>query len=198
MVVQLYHCIGFRGVQPSEKMFIPRYFTNKKKLAKILNQFVTNIFSVMADNNGKKHWCEDTPANALHIDLLSQIFPEAYFIHIVRHPVRVAYSMKRVQWAPDNYESICNFLTNLYEKLIYIHEWSLNRNNIKYELIKLEDFATESEHDSISNFLQIENDFDGSIKITKERCNHYETLIDKSDRRFLEKKLSKYIDYFSY
>lgn len=40
-------------------------------------------------------------ANTMRVGCLTAIFPEAYFIHIVRHPCGVANSLLRVNWWPE-------------------------------------------------------------------------------------------------
>lgn len=43
----------------------------------------------------KRRWVDGTPENIVSIAQLNQLFPEARFIHIVRHPIHVAASMMR-------------------------------------------------------------------------------------------------------
>jgi hypothetical protein len=49
---------------------------------------VAGVFDAMmlefAAREGKTRWCEKTPSHIFHLDLLSEAFPSAKFIHIVR------------------------------------------------------------------------------------------------------------------
>jgi hypothetical protein len=45
----------------------------------------------------KRRWVDGTPENIVSIAQLNQLFPEARFIHIVRHPVHVVASMMRFE-----------------------------------------------------------------------------------------------------
>lgn len=49
---------------------------------------VADVFDAMmlefAAREGKTRWCEKTPSHIFHLDLLSEAFPSAKFIHVVR------------------------------------------------------------------------------------------------------------------
>ena len=189
---------GYTGVYPIEKMFIPHYFRNENDLCLILNKFVNSIFFNFAQLNGKKGWCEDTPGNALNFNTLSKIFKSGYFIHITRHPVGVAYSMKNQSWAPSDYKEICLLLVNLYEKLIFIHEYMLSETNVKYYLVRLENLTESKHRDNLHSFLEIDNDFVGDVIFQDYKINYYLDKIDDDDYNYIYDKLYKYIKYFSY
>lgn len=117
---------------PPEKIYIGKYFEDKNELAAILNEFVSALFQKKTDEANKKHWCEKTPGNSLRMNDLLEIFPEAYYIHITRHPVGVAQSYKKQRWAPNNYGQICDLLENQFRKLIKIEENALKNDQIRF------------------------------------------------------------------
>lgn len=55
------------------------------------------IFSSFAKKQGKRCWCEKTPDHVQHVHLLSNIFPRARFIHLIRDGREVACSIGRRQ-----------------------------------------------------------------------------------------------------
>ena len=55
------------------------------------------IFQTLAAESEKKRWCEKTPDHVQHLPLLSQIFPDAKFVHMIRDGREVACSISRRQ-----------------------------------------------------------------------------------------------------
>lgn len=62
-----------------------------RSVAAVLDQ----IFLTFASRDGKRRWCEKTPQHVQHISCLSDAFPEASFIHVIRDGRDCAASFKR-------------------------------------------------------------------------------------------------------
>ncbi|PHR69112.1 MAG: hypothetical protein COA67_11215 [Lutibacter sp.] len=186
------------GNSPETK-YIGKYFENETELEKLIADFTNNLFMQYAKSKNKGNWCEDTPANIAHIPFLAKIFPDAYFIHMVRNPLGVAYSMGNMPWAPTNYSDSVDYLSNVYDRIIRVKE-SKDFNKIKFLEVRLEDFSNDFNHTipKLNDFLEIPNDYDGSVEIKSSKVDYYKDLMDKSDFDFLNEKLSKYIEYFGY
>ena len=60
-----------------------------------LRDFYDGMFRRYAAEQGKPRWGEKTPFHTAHIALMAQIFPDASFVGIVRHPGAVASSLHR-------------------------------------------------------------------------------------------------------
>jgi hypothetical protein len=60
-----------------------------------LREFYDGIFRRYAHAQGKPRWGEKTPFHTLHIDEMAQVFPDAVFLGIVRHPGAVAVSLRK-------------------------------------------------------------------------------------------------------
>lgn len=54
--------------------------------------WVDSLFSAYAESHGKQRWAEKTPDHSLEIPFLAELFPDAYFVHIVRDGRDVACS----------------------------------------------------------------------------------------------------------
>jgi protein-tyrosine sulfotransferase len=59
--------------------------------------FVSRLMDAYASGRGKIRWAEKTPDNALHVDFLLELYPDARFIYIVRDGLDVAASTSRAQ-----------------------------------------------------------------------------------------------------
>ncbi len=60
-----------------------------------LRFFYAGLFARYAAEHGKRRWGEKTPFHTAHIATMAQMFPDAVFIGIVRHPGAVAASLKK-------------------------------------------------------------------------------------------------------
>lgn len=69
--------------------------------------FLCVLMERYAAARGKRRWAEKTPDNALHVDFLTELFPEARFVHLVRDGLDVAMSTSVI--APHR-RGISNFL----------------------------------------------------------------------------------------
>ena len=76
------------GSGPREDILVCRKFA-PDELAKILARFVDTIFGDLVHSGGTQGWCEDTPANTLHIPFLLKLFPDSRHIHMTRNPYGV-------------------------------------------------------------------------------------------------------------
>jgi len=60
-----------------------------------LRDFYTGVFSRYAAGRGKRRWGEKTPFHTEHMAAMAQVFPDAVFVGIVRHPGGVASSLRK-------------------------------------------------------------------------------------------------------
>lgn len=55
-----------------------------KEMPRRLRTVIDQTYGYFARTQGKRRWCEKTPMHAQHIAALHAIFPDAYFIHMIR------------------------------------------------------------------------------------------------------------------
>lgn len=66
-------------------------------------ELVCRLFSVYARQEGAIRWGDKTPQYVAEMPAISQLFPEAKFIHIIRDGRDVAHSWLRTRYHPRNY-----------------------------------------------------------------------------------------------
>ncbi len=86
-----------------------RYGVSDEEMNARLRDFYSSIFSQHARGQGKQRWGEKTPLNIFHLADMVEIFPDAQFVTIVRHPGAVAASLLR--WRFDMERAIAYWLT---------------------------------------------------------------------------------------
>lgn len=60
------------------------------------------VYAVYARAQGKGRYADKTPGHGLHLARLSELFPEAVFVHVVRDGRDVALSMVEMSWGPTD------------------------------------------------------------------------------------------------
>lgn len=89
--------------------------------------FDPRIQALRSLGSPKQRWVDGTPENIVAIAQLSQLFPEARFIHIVRHPIHVAASMMHFDKIGGNPMTAADAAQKWYDrvKLGYLSERAL-------------------------------------------------------------------------
>ena len=104
-----------------------------------LREFYGGMFARYAAAQGKQRWGEKTPFHTSHMASMAQVFPDAAFVGIVRHPGAVAASLRKSfhytfpdalsYWAATNLDMVraafglgSAFALLRYEDLVVEHE----------------------------------------------------------------------------
>ncbi len=186
--------------RPKENIVVPRYFNTNEEdlLLSYLRLFTDRLFVEIAHKNNKIHWCEDTPANILNIHFLHKMFPNAYFIHVVRHPIGVAFSMRNQVWAPYDWPLITKMLKNLYRALIKTERWAISEE-VNYRRVRLEDLAgKDNVFYEIIDYIGLSNNFEKDIKLEIEKVDYWKEKVSSNVYNYLQKELAAIIEYFGY
>ena len=83
---------------------------SRAQVQRRIRELIDGLLGDFAHNHGKPRWAHKTPDDALCLDFFTQLFPEAKFIHLVRHPLDVAMSTTKIapwrrgisQWGEQN------------------------------------------------------------------------------------------------
>lgn len=67
----------------------------EEEIDELLRTFYTGIFERYAEAQGKARWGDKTPFHTAHMLAMGQVFPDAVFVGIVRHPGAVAASLTK-------------------------------------------------------------------------------------------------------
>jgi hypothetical protein len=68
---------------------------SEREMDERLREFYDGMFRRYALEQGKPRWGEKTPFHTAHMAEMAQVFPDAAFVGIVRHPGAVAASLRR-------------------------------------------------------------------------------------------------------
>jgi L-amino acid N-acyltransferase YncA len=60
------------------------------------------VLDAWARLNGAARWGEKTPGNLFYVDIIHEMFPDAYFLYVVRDPRAGVASMQKADFFPDD------------------------------------------------------------------------------------------------
>jgi hypothetical protein len=79
-----------------------QFFNARKYPENDLSVLLTDLYSAVAKSHGKDFFFEQTPWYGQRLDIMSELFPEAKFIHMIRDGRDVALSFTRTPWWHDS------------------------------------------------------------------------------------------------
>ena len=79
-----YSIEGLAELPGRESSQAPDLATSQEALERT-RQVLQELIGSYRERKGKRVWCEKSPANLLHLDTISQVFPQARFILLHRH-----------------------------------------------------------------------------------------------------------------
>lgn len=77
-----------------------RDYFDRDEIYRSFGAALAKLFGERPAASGKAIWVEKTPRNALHVDTLLRMLPQARFVHVVRDGRDVAVSMTKIEAAP--------------------------------------------------------------------------------------------------
>lgn len=195
-----------RGKESSVKARLERarlktakYFHDRRQLVQMAARFVDDLFMQAAREHGKRTWCEKTPQHMLHLDFMTELFPEAAYIHIKRDPRGVALSLTKQPWAPDSLQDSCLLLRDVYERWFDLRA-NLNLSSFKYMEVKLEDLA-HAPHvylEQISSMCGVPNQFPGIPEIQIEKVDYWRRTMSAEELQLANRLLGPSIEKMGY
>ncbi len=134
-----------------------------------LNGIFDAFYQEIANKKGKARWGDKTPDFALKVDVLSDMFPTAKFIHIVRDCRDVILSRQKISWYKHDIRTIANEWLESVEHAETIGK-SLGEN--RYKMVRYEDLIEDpiKQLKSICLFLE-ENFEEDMLKFYQEKNN---------------------------
>jgi len=188
---------GLKKIVEKSKHYSTVYLENEEDVLNIIRTFVDKLFLSYSNNIGKNNWCEATPENIMHAEFLNKLYPEAYFIHMVRHPVGVIQSWMQRNWGPSDIETSCKYLSSGYNRMIYIDQIA-KAKKINLITIKLEDICNEEARLDIFNFLGLPRNIKSEVSLDIEKVNYWKDVITEKNATQIQGYMKKYMDYYKY
>lgn len=177
----------------------PRYFSDRCELIDLTRKYVQSLFDVPSAAAGCQAWCEKTPHNLFHLDVLLELFPNAHFIHAIRDPRDVVCSYLNQVWAPNRLDDVVSLLNGMYQAWFDRADmWRLA--DYQYRELRLEDLVmhTDTTLASLQSFCGFSQPFEVGDIIQPEMVGGWKLKLNKEELHHVEERLGKYIDRLGY
>jgi len=134
------------------------FFEDRNELVGYARELTDALFGDKADELGKIGWCEKTPSNLSKIDFLQELYPDMYFINMIRDPRGVLHSLLRLGWCNPNIEIAATRLKESTRCLI-IRAGEAENNGVNLLDVRWEELVsnTGDKISEITGFLEIED-----------------------------------------
>ncbi len=112
---------------------------DEKEFYSVLRSFADRVLTHSGvENSGATLFMEKTPENTLHAGLISRVYPEAYFLHIIRDPRAVVSSFSNAAktwwaWAPTGPISVTRRWRDNIKKGRYFGDLTDRYLEVRYE-----------------------------------------------------------------
>ena len=123
--------------------YVKNYGVSNAELRLQVAKWINDLFMTYAKSKGKKRWAEKTPDHSLNIPFLAELFPEAFFIHIVRDGRDVACSTAILS---DERKAMCEW----HSKNILLDENAVVENTLQNAALRWKTWSLKIER-SISS-----------------------------------------------
>lgn len=186
---------GSPGYKINNRM---HYFTNSEKdlFVSALNEFYCSLIGNLLQQTGCNHFVEDSTWNILYINTLSQVFPEAKFIHVFRDPRDVVASFTKQRWMPNDFKLAAKIYKDLMNAILKAIGSNKNCFNLRFEdLIKNQD----AEVGRLCTFLDIDySQGMKSFQLNSGNIGRYLKDFDGEEIFYLNSKLAPELETLGY
>ena len=142
------------------------------------------ILEAWAEQQGKRRWGEKTPSNAFHFDTLTDWFPEAKFVHIIRDGRDVASSFVAAPFGP---KTLFTAAERWQRHVCVCQEIGRSLPSDRYLELRYEDLLDRPEEELRRVCAFLAEPFDAAMLHYFERPTHYPT--DEANARNLGRRV---------
>ena len=134
--------------------------------------FLGTILAPSMRSCGASVWVDTTPKNIEQAGFMSQLLPQATFVHSIRDPIDVVQSLKRHGWSSDDFSILVKRLAVSYRRIAMVEE-DLPRDKIV--VVRLEDLVDQPSREiaRLCAFLKLDV---GSVESAGRRFLHPERV----------------------
>jgi hypothetical protein len=169
----------------SEQESLKRQAANKTLSSKALFEYIVTRYLLKLypeiKNVSSFRWMEKTPNHAHFLERIISIYPDAQFLHILRHPVPAIYSRKKK--FPFNRETPIVELARRWKRMLLDVEHFKENCPSHIFTLRYEDLVCDLEKQlqSVADFLEIRLDFEALTTLKQKRVQDADAFILQSE-----------------
>ncbi|MDC1429230.1 sulfotransferase [Emcibacteraceae bacterium] len=166
---------------------------DKKDIRKILQKFSWAAVHGILTGLKKEVYIEDNTWNLLYARQLLDLYPNAKFVHIHRHPLDVVASFMSENWCPNDVMEAADFYSSLMDQWRHVKEQIPSESYIEVPFEAYVDNPQDI-YEKICNHLDIPFETDLlKTKILSSAVGKWKTLINMDKHAALAQRLASYI-----
>lgn len=78
------------------------FYPTREPMLNAMRRFMSYTFDNIAIISNKNGWVEKTPANFWRLEFLRELYPDSYFVHVIRDPRMMMWSLMEKGWISTN------------------------------------------------------------------------------------------------
>jgi hypothetical protein len=145
-----------------------------------------SLMEHFAESEGKQRYGEKTPQHALFTEMLSDWYPGAAIIHLVRDPREVVASLQRVPWASNS------VVTNTRTWLRYNLAARKSSHRPGYLLVRYQDLVSAPEQELAKICAHLHEEYSPSMLVSTEATVAYSAWSERSKAPVTADRLGKW------
>ena len=171
--------------------------SKKESLTETLGGFSRAVINKFLASKGKEVYVEDNTWNIMFAPEISELFPNAIFIHMYRDPRDVILSFMEQRWCPNQLDQATRFFMDISQKN-WTNAAGLSEDrliNVKYEDLLAE---TESVTKRICKITGLSHPFEHDIQIDENNVGKFRLKMSADQRTYLDTQLGTLIEELGY
>ncbi len=172
------------------------YYNNY--LDTVFNDYLYKLYIDLLKSNNKHFYVEDNTFNILYAHHYQQLLPDGLLINMIRDPRDTIASYIHQRWCPKNIKKAVKYYIEIMERWWVIKD---KLNQKFYMEIKLEDLCKNTKKTLEQIFERLPIDFEKQMlhyDLSKSNSGRWKSEFNEDEKKFLNEKLEKYINYYNY
>jgi len=102
----------------AEILYRRNYFHEREEVLQATRNFIGMTFDDLANISNKPGWVEKTPANLWRIEFLRELWPDSFFVHLMRDPRLIFLSLLEKKWLPSELDAALGVYSDMTRAMV--------------------------------------------------------------------------------
>lgn len=142
-----------------EMILYRNFYPTREPILNVMRHFIALTFDHIAIISDKPGWVEKTPANFWRLEFLRELYPNSYFVHVIRDPRMIMWSLMEKGWIPTETTKALVYFESMISALVLRRREVLKMSRVvEIRLEQLEAQATIAETlNNLADSLELEH-----------------------------------------
>lgn len=113
-----------------------------------INSFINSAIKDITNRKEISFFLEKTPHSLLSLHFLQQIYPDSTYVHVIRDPRSIAFSLQKMNWGPSDLNTCCAWVQSYFDAWFKVAS-KIRASDTHLIELQIEDVARRPQHWSI-------------------------------------------------